>query len=314
MIRQKVMNENKTRKHRKKLSRNQKSLLMVTLLLLGLAVLVYPDIANRIQNNRHHAILQEYSDEIANMEAEVIAYELERARIHNNSLGGIQAVDPFAPGSGSVIFMEYYSILNLNDVMGRIEIPIIDVDLPIFHGTSSSVLERGVGHVNHTPFPIGGYGNHSLLSAHTGMVSARMFTDLQLLEIGDIFIVTVLNNRIAFQVDRIDTVLPHEIELLVSYDDRDLITLITCTPYGVNTYRLLVRGERIEYIPYMADEIDDILRTLNIRLMILIVFVIFCVIITVFYNHRRKQKLEVALRKIQIEREYQELVRSNLKM
>jgi sortase A len=259
---------------RKRLTRKQKTLLMLVFFVLGFTILIYPDIAMRIQANRHHAIIQEYSDEIAAMEAEVIAYELERARIHNASLGGIQAVDPFAPGSGAVIFMEYYSILNINDVMGRIEIPIINVNLPIFHGTSSAVLERGVGHINHPPFPIGGYGNHSLLSAHTGMVTARMFTDLNRLEIGDIFIVTVLDNRIAFQVDRIDTVLPHEIELLVSYDNRDLMTLITCTPYGVNTYRLLVRGERIPYIPAMADDIVDITTPINLRMIIIILFTI----------------------------------------
>jgi len=287
-----------------KLSRRKQTVLMLLLLVFGVGLLIYPDIANWYQSRRHAAILQGYTEEVARMEAANIEYELDRAIAHNNALGGIEAVDPFAPGSGSVLSMEYYHILNLEGTMGRIEIPAIDVDLPIFHGTSDDVLDRGVGHMEHTPFPIGGYGNHSVLSAHAGLVNSRLFTDLELLDIGDIFIVTVLTNRIAFEVDRIDIILPDQIDILVSYDDRDLITLVTCTPYGINSHRLLVRGTRIDYVENMADEIIDITSPINVRLIIIIGFAFLFAVIFFVYR-RKKDNEQLSSDKAELEREYE---------
>jgi len=287
-----------------KIKKKLQNLLMVILLLLGIGILIYPDVANWWYNNRHDAMLQEYTEMVDEMSPEEIEYELERARVFNASLSGIHIEDPFVPQSGAVISAEYYSILNFDGVMGLIEIPAINVSLPIFHGTSDEILDRGAGHMENTPFPIGGYGNHSIVTAHTGLVNMRLFTDLILLEEDDIFVIQVLNKRIAYKVDRIDVVYPHEIEILVSYEDRDLITLVTCTPYGVNSHRLLVRGTRTEYIPDMANEVSDIRSPLNIRLIIIIGFSLLFIIIIIFFRNK-KRKLAKSFDQL-VEREYEE--------
>ena len=195
-----------------KLNRKMQNLLMIILLIFGVGILVYPDIADWYNANRHIAMHQEYNEMVANMAFEELEYELNRARIFNDNLTGIHVQDPFVPGSGSVRSAEYYSILNFNGVIGRIEIPMIGVNLPILHGTSDSVLARGAGHMENTPFPIGGYGNHSIITAHTGMLNMRLFTDLYRLSYGDQFFVQVLDNRVAYEVDFIVEVLPHELK------------------------------------------------------------------------------------------------------
>lgn len=276
-------------KKRFKLSRKFQNLLMLLLLVLGIGILVYPDIANWYNRNQHDAMHQEHNANVAIMAAEEIEYQLNRARIFNDNLTGIHVQDPFVPGSGSVRSAEYYSILNFNGLMGRIEIPKIEVSLPIFHGTGDDVLARGAGHMENTPFPIGGYGNHAIITAHTGMVNMRLFTDLYRLTYGDRFFVQVLDKRIAYEVDFIIEVYPHEIEVLVSYEDRDLITLVTCTPYAINTHRLLVRGTRIDYEPGMADEIESVIEPLNLRLVIVMGFTLLFILIILFYRRKSKK-------------------------
>lgn len=291
-----------------KLNRKFQNLLMVILLILGVGILIYPDIADWWHSNQHASLLQEYDANVALMEAETIAHELERAQIFNDGLSGIHIEDPFVPGSGSVMSHEYYSILNFDGVMGRIEIPEIGVSLPIFHGTSDQVLERGVGHMENTPFPIGGYGNHAILTGHTGMVNMRLFTDLYRLRLGESkFFVQVLDHRIAYQVDSIDIVLPHEIEILYSDPNRDWITLVTCTPYGVNSHRLLVRGHRIEYIEGMGDEIPDVTTPISVRVMIVIGFSFVFILIIWFYSRKKNKITQDRRFNKQIEQEYEAL-------
>jgi len=293
------------------MNRKLQNLLMVLLLILGIGILVYPDIADWWHSNQHASMLQHYDENVALMAQAEIDYELERARIFNDGLSGIHIEDPFIPGSGSVVSHEYYSILNFdNGIIGRIEIPEIGVNLPIFHGTSDDVLSRGAGHMENTPFPIGGYGNHAIITAHTGLVNMRLFTDLYRLRLEEsVFFIQVLDNRIAYKVDSIDIVLPHEIEILYSDPDRDWITLVTCTPYGVNTHRLLVRGHRIEYIEGMADEIENIMTPISIRLMIVIGFSLLFVLIIWFYWNKRQKSAKDKKFNRQVEQEYEDLQR-----
>lgn len=276
--------------------------LLVVLVLFGTGTLIYPDLSHWHHSRRHHAMIQTHSEGLELLQVEEIAYELQRAVAHNASLGGIEVEDPFAVGSGVVLPMDYYRILNVDGMMGRIEIPRIGVDLPIFHGTSSEVLDRGVGHMVHTPFPIGGYGNHSILSAHTGLANHRMFNDLPLLVEGDKFIITVLNHRIAYQVDDINVVLPHEIELLYTDENHDWITLVTCTPYGINTYRYLVRGFRIPYVANMADDINDITTPLNWRVFIIIGFSLLFLLTTLGIKLKRDQAEKANLLEKELDR------------
>ena len=144
--------------------------------------------------------------------------------------------------------LDYDSLLNLagNGIMGYIEIPAIDVLLPICHGVGEDSLERGAGHMPTTSLPIGGRGTHTVISAHSGMATARMFTDLEQLEAGDVFYLHVLNEALSYEVDQILVVKPYQIDALKIDREKDYVTLITCTPYGVNSHRLLVRGHRIK--------------------------------------------------------------------
>ncbi|MCL1989747.1 MAG: class C sortase [Defluviitaleaceae bacterium] len=290
-----------------KLSRRMQSMLMIILLILGMGILIYPDVSNWYQSNRHEAIRQEYNERVAIMAREEVEYELERARMFNNGLTGIHIEDPFVPGSGSVRSDEYYSILNFNGVMGSIEIPSIGVDLPIFHGTSDDVLARGIGHMENTPFPIGGYGKHGILTGHTGLVNSRLFTDLVSLDHGDLFFIQILDKRLAYEVDRIDWVYPHEIEILYTDEHHDWITLVTCYPYGVNTHRLLVRGTRISYEPGMVAEIEPMGAPLNIRVLIIIGFAVVFMLIILFYQHKKKRIAQASAFDKQIEKEYENL-------
>ena len=243
-----------------------RGIMIIIILLLGIGILLYPDVMNWQANRTHTGIIQQYNADVALMLEADIAYQLERARIFNEGITDISINDPWDEGANDVVGTdEYYTLLNFNNVMGRIEIPRIRVDLPIFHGSTSDVLDRGVGHMPHTSLPVGGYGNHSILTAHTGMINARLFNDLIELNIGDHFVVTIANYRLAYRVDRVDVVYPHEIDILQTYVDLDLITLVTCTPYGVNSHRLLVRGVRVPYHEVVLDEIEPIENELNIR-------------------------------------------------
>jgi len=277
---------------RRKLKKAQQKMLMLLLLLLGVGTLVYPDVANWLNERQQQELIQVYNEMLALMHEEEIRYERHRAQVFNEGLTGIHVIDPFVPGSGSVRSAEYYSILNFDGIMGTIRIPAIDVNLPIRHGTSDEVLAIGTGHMENTPFPIGGYGNHSIITGHTGMINMTLFNDLQRLEVGQLFFVEVLGETIAYQVDRRDIVFPHEIEILVSYEDQDLITLVTCTPYGVNSHRLLVRGIRVAYSPGMEDNIEVIVTPLNLRVLIVIGFSLLFAGMMWFYWKKKQEMIE----------------------
>ena len=161
-----------------------------------------------------------------------------------------------ARGQESEEFKKYMSCLNLtgDGIMGKVRIPKIGVNLPIFHTTAEDILEIGAGHLEGSTLPIGGKGTHSVISAHRGLPSASLFTDLDKLEIGDNFFIEVLNETLAYEVDQILVVEPEETEALAVVEGEDLLTLLTCTPYGMNTQRLMVRGHRVPYSPNMIEE------------------------------------------------------------
>jgi sortase A len=203
-----------------------------------------------------------------------------------------------------VLSHPYDQVLNPsgNEIMGYIEIPKISVKLAIYHGIGTDALENGCGHIEGTSLPIGGIGNHAVISAHRGLPSAKLFTDLDQLEIGDLFYITVLDEKLAYKVDQIKTVLPEETEDLAIEDDKDLVTLVTCTPYGVNTHRLLVRGERTEYVEEEDSTTSGIIlrnplegtdrsqRLLVTGLLVFIVVLILMGIIMKISDHRKRRR------------------------
>ena len=217
------------------------------LFLAGAAVFLYPTVSNWLAERNQSDIV--HQEALADANEDFYAAEWQKAREYNENLAGDPVHDPFVLGTGYALPENYLECLNINGVMGYIEIPKISIRLPIYHGTSEEVLQKGVGHIESTALPIGGEFSHTILTGHRGLPSAKLFTDLDQLGIGDRFYIHVLDQILAYEVDEINTVLPNELQKLQPIKERDLVTLITCTPYGVNTHRLLVRGTRVPYVP-----------------------------------------------------------------
>ena len=221
----------------------------LTLFLGGAAVFCYPAISNYLNQKNQTRVVQHYEQTVTAQDDALLAEEWAKAEEYNENLAGDPVHDPFVPGSGHALPDNYLDVLNIDGVMGRITIPKIGVDLPIYHGTDAETLEKGVGHIESTSLPIGGEYRHAVLTGHRGLPSAELFTRLDELEPGDQFYLHVLDATLAYQVDQILTVEPQELETLVAEPGQDYVTLVTCTPYGINTHRMLVRGTRVPYVP-----------------------------------------------------------------
>ena len=214
---------------------------LLLLFLLGLGLVAYPIVSSYYTEKPQSQVHTQYQEVLERADSREIEEARTAAESYNQLLAsGVTAAELEA--------LDYDSLLNLagNGIMGYIEIPAIDVLLPICHGVGEDSLERGAGHMPTTSLPIGGRGTHTVISAHSGMATARMFTDLERLEEGDFFYLHVLNETLAYEVDQILVVKPYQIDALKIDRGQDYVTLITCTPYGVNSHRLLVRGHRIE--------------------------------------------------------------------
>lgn len=222
--------------------------MIVLLVLVGLSIMMYPFLSNWVNQQTQDRLIQEHNEVLATLSPEDLEAERLACIAHNESLlGTVQLTDPFDPGSANVTSEEYESRLSLTSsgVMGTIDIPQIDIHLPIYHGVSAEVLEVAVGHLPNTSLPVGGRATHAVLSAHSGLPDATLFSNLSQLEIGDYFYLTVLDETLAYEIDQILVVKPTETSSLLIDREKDYVTLVTCTPYGVNTHRLLVRGERV---------------------------------------------------------------------
>lgn len=211
---------------------------------------MYPVFSDWYISHHQGQVVDNYDKKAAEMSQKEINEAFEKAREYNKELlGNVVLTDPFDPKAVEKQNEDYDNLLNIagDGVMGSVEIPSINVYLPIYHGTDSESLEKGAGHLENSSLPVGGKGTHSIISAHTGLPSAKMFDDLTEVKIGDVFYIHVLNRTLAYEVDQIKVVLPENISDLLIDKNKDYVTLITCTPYGINSHRLLVRGTRIPY-------------------------------------------------------------------
>ena len=218
------------------------------LFLTALGLTLYPLVSNYVNQKYASKIQTAYQKLIQQTDDSILQEAKQRAIAYNLAITPGTA-DAYSEEALVSAAEDYDSQLDIagSGIMGYVEIPKIQVNLPIYHGTDAEVLDRGVGHLLGSSLPVGGENTHTILSGHSGMASQKMFTDLEQLAQGDVFYLNVLNETLAYQVIQISTVLPYETELLSIVPGADLCTLVTCTPYGVNTHRLLVRGSRISY-------------------------------------------------------------------
>lgn len=224
-----------------------KKIMILMVFTIGLGLFLYPIISNLLSTKEHHTIVGEYNEIIKKMEVEQLEKEKRKVDIHNERLvkSEVDYVDPFSrneSSEGSPGNRSYYDALNIGPAIGSILIPKINVELPIYHGTNEKVLSRGVGHLENSSLPSGKLGTHTVLTAHRGLPSAKMFRNLDELTIGDQFYVQVLNETLLYEVHDINIVLPHETDWLQMDEDKNIVTLLTCDPYMFNTHRLLVTG------------------------------------------------------------------------
>lgn len=238
--------------------------LLVLIVLSAAALLLYPTLSDQYNQYMNTRRIYSYNQMVETMEPTDYSKLLEEARAYNDELKEVEIKDVFTEAAerSSPI---YRNLLNPNGdgIMGILEIPKIGLSLPIYHTTEAYGLERGVGHMEGTALPVGGEGTHCGLAGHRALPSARLFTDLDRLGTGDLIYLNVLNDLLVYQVDQISVVLPHELDYMAVEEGKDLLTLVTCTPYGVNSHRLLVRGRRVELQDVMlelrnADSVDAV--------------------------------------------------------
>lgn len=236
-------------------------ILIAVMFLAGLSLLLYPLVSNEWNSYRQERLISNYDSNVSKMEAEgKIDYDSEwnAANAYNEALLPSILPDSFAVAEASEEEdAGYMSSLNLNGdgMMGYVEIPKIDVKVPVFHTTEEEVLQKAAGHLEGSSLPVGGPSTHAVISAHRGLPSATLFTDLDKLEEGDHFLLRILDDILCYKVDKISVVEPTETESLAVEEGQDLVTLLTCTPYGVNSQRLLVRGHRV---PYEEAEMEEV--------------------------------------------------------
>ena len=235
------------------------NLVIGIIFLAGLSLLLYPFVANQWNNYRQKQLISGYEQVVSDKEAaEGIDYDAERkkAEDYNEALLPCVLPDSFALAESSGVDPVYMNTLNIagDEMMGSVEIPKINIKIPIYHTTEEDVLNKGAGHLEGSSLPIGGANTHAVISAHRGLPSASLFTDLDQMKVGDHFLLHVLDETLCYEVDKISVVKPEDTTALAVEDGQDLVTLLTCTPYGVNTERLLVRGHRV---PYVEEEVKE---------------------------------------------------------
>lgn len=222
----------------------------VIMILTGIGIFSYPFISNALSNRHASVAVQEYEQSVDTMQKEDIDQVKHAAEEYNRQLQEAEIKNKQGEG---VAAEGYIDLVRIGDAIGYISIPCIDIKLPIYEGTSDEVLTHGIGHLSDTSYPIGGAGTHSVLSGHRGLAEAELFTNLDKVQKGDLFYLHVLDEILAYQVDQILVVEPDQTEALQVIEGEDLCTLVTCTPIGINSHRLLVRGRRV---PYQGEEAE----------------------------------------------------------
>ena len=226
------------------MKKQKSTIILLLIFLIGLSLLLYPTVSDYWNNFHQSKAIAGYAEAVAKLDTADYDRLLAEARAYNASLVGNN--HRYQPTEAEI--SQYDQLLNVtgNGIMAYIEIPVIGVSLPIYHGSQDTVLQVAIGHIEGSSLPVGGPSTHCVVSGHRGLPSAKLFTDLDKMAVGDTFVIRVLDEVLTYEVDQIHIVKPDELKLLDIEDGQDLCTLVTCTPYGINSHRLLVRGHRVE--------------------------------------------------------------------
>lgn len=235
------------------------TLLIVVVFVAGLSFLLYPTVSNLWNQAHQSRAIATYTEQVEKLDDSSNKEMLKAARKYNKEF--LKKADHWKLSKKDK--KKYESLLDVSGtgIMGYIEIPKIDCSLPIYHGTDEGALQIAIGHLEGSSLPVGGKSSHCVLSGHRGLPSARLFTDLDQMEEGDTFILNILGHKLAYEVDQIKVVLPEEMSDLEIQEGKDLCTLVTCTPYGINTHRLLVRGHRVKYVETKVQEQKEVSKS-----------------------------------------------------
>lgn len=264
------------------------TILMLLFFLAGALVFLYPTISDWIAQKTSRVEIEQYNAVVSDMTDAQSAEMLKHAQEYNEKLSGSAITDPFSDTSSSTDSNDYDSLLDMsNGIMAYIEIPSINVYLPIYHGTDSETLEKGAGHIQGTSFPVGGKGTHAVIAGHTGLPGKMLFTNLDQLQNSDTFTIHVLGKELTYQVDQILVVEPDDTSALQIDSNKDYVTLLTCTPYGVNTHRLLVRGVRVED----AQKTDTVSETSHTSHLHFVISTLFLLVFLAGIHHFRNKFL-----------------------
>ena len=271
------------------------TIVFILLFLIGLSLLLYPTVSNFFNEKNSSRVISLYDSTVEKASVSMTAEWMRQAESYNETLTNT----PSAFYNPSLI-SGYYDTLDITGtgIMGYIEIEKLNVKLPIYHGSSDVVMQVGVGHIEGTSLPVGGVSTHCVLTAHNGLPSSRLFTDLEQMEIGDTFEITVLDRILTYEVDQILVVYPDEYEELLIEPDRDYCTLLTCVPYGINTHRLLVRGVRVsnpeqELMAYVSNEAlrVDVIVVASILALPFLILLYFVALLSYRKQNRRQKDL-----------------------
>ncbi|MGJ7438917.1 class C sortase [Streptococcus equinus] len=270
----------------KKIKENSLTILLVLAIFVGLSLVLYPTVSDYWNSFHQSRAVASYLQDVEALENSEKEKLLEEARAYNRSLPQNTTPSLNLSSLNQMIYDETFKVTK-SGIMAYVEIPKLNVTLPIYHGTDDSVLRVAIGHIPGTSLPIGGKGTHAVISGHRGLASAKLFTDVDQLAKGDTFMIQVLDETLTYEVDQILTVLPQDVSALRINPNEDYVTLVTCTPYGVNTHRLLVRGHRITNVEKEVRVVSEASQVVVLFVALFIAIIIFLLILLILVVYQK---------------------------
>lgn len=264
---------------------------IILIFMLGLMIAIYPIISNYYYTVENNNQVKEFNEAVAEMPDKEVLERIELAKAYNDTLDPSRLADPYTEREKKGV-ENYARMLEVREKIGYIDVPKINQQIPVYAGTSEDVLQHACGHLEGTSLPIGGKDTHAVITAHRGLPQVKLFRDLDKMEVGDLFFFTNVKETLAYKVDQILVVEPWNFEPVLVVEGKDLMTLLTCTPYMINSHRLLVRGHRVPYVPEVKEEIER--AKFNYKSLIVpgIVLALVMLIIFLYIRHRRRRRYE----------------------